>query len=344
MNGPVCSISKPTKDGARNCARQFLQKIMKREYQKDADHQPNQGYSADDIEKIVYNYYPDRDSYLSKIARIGAHLSLHTRVGRISWTFQDAIFNNRSNKYGKQEMDYLEWLMTKSTNQDVFPELYNSGDAISPKDREQYLSYMNLEHAALFNGLQEIVRKCCDSKVCSPEEYNTTYDEMLFKSGTVFSTAARSICITRKIQDWTPPITDISIPDTTPVAERPIIDGNVVDNSDVEGIDYDTLGDVEYQKLLKNRTLERQRSYLNSTAAVTDLKRNYDSSVNMTCLNVDNLIHNFAILAEGRFLELPWDGQLLTAELQEDLLLKFRVEIALRKYYLKELRRVLPSK
>jgi len=257
---------------------------------------------------------------------------LYTRTGRMSWTFQDAIYTRKANTYkdGDGEMlvdDYLQWLLTEATNEEVFPELYQSGDAITKADRDQYTNYLNLEHASLLNGLQEIVRKCCDSKVCSAEEFDTTYDDMIFKSGTVFSTAARSICIVRRIMDWSPPVDEIDVPDTTPMEPTEVDEERYpVSDDDESDVNFKVTGPLSRQATqFKYQTM-------------TDLKRNYDVTGQTTCLNVDNLIHNMAILKPGRYLELPWEGELLTGDLQEELASRYRVEIALRKFYLASLK------
>lgn len=314
---------------------------MFRSHRKDGTSQVKPAFSADDIEQVIYDNYPNRDSYLDKIARVAMHLSLHTRIGRISWTFQDAIFNDRPRKYQTTDKDYLEWLMTTATNEEVFPELFASGDSIKPADREQFVGYMKLEQTALLNGLQEIVRKCCDSKVCSVDEYNTAYDEILFKSGTVFNTAAKSLCIMRRIDDWSPPPPTISIPNTEPAIQR--ISASSLPEEDLGNVDYDELTDLEYNELLKERTLVRQKSFAEASVPDVDLKRNYGLTSQLTCLNADNLIHNLAVLAPGRMLELPWNGQLLDSELQNDIMARFRVEISLRRFYLASLREGLPS-
>lgn len=345
MDGPGCSLVKPSKESARNCARQFLSKIMFRSFKPGSEQTERRGYTPDEIEAAIYDYYPNRDSYLAKIAKVGLHLSLHTKTGRISWSFQDAIFNRVLDSVGRsvgdvvsegRTDDYLAWLLTRATNEEVFPELYASGDAITQKERDRLVAHMHLEHSALLNGLQEIVRKCCDSKVCTAEEFNSTYDEMVFKSGTVFETAARSICMVRKVMDWAPPAEEIIIPDSKPTIRTlsPLETTIPAEPLDLKPIDYDSLNDDEYQKVLAQQTLTRQKSVLSKV----DLTRNFDVSGQMTCLNVDNLIHNLAVLPEGRYLQLPWEGELLTSEIQADLLKRFGVEVALRRFYLRRLK------
>ena len=174
-------------------------------------------YSPQEIEQIVYDTYPSRDSYLDKIAKIALHLSLFTRTGRVSYTFQNHIFDKTLKINQQTDMDFLQRLLTVATDEEVFPELYLSFDYVSEKDRQNFQENMAIEHAAILAGLQEVVRKCCDSKVCSVQEMSDTYDEELFKEGSVFRTAARSVCMSRKVKSWIPPASEIYVPDTSPI-------------------------------------------------------------------------------------------------------------------------------
>lgn len=327
MDSQSCPLVKPGKESARNCARQFLTKVMIRRTQLDVE----VGYSPDDIEEVIYNSYPNRDSYLDKVAKVGLHLSLFTKTGRISWSFQDKIFGSKQSPVNGE--DYLVWLFTRATNEEVFPEIFDSGDYITPEDRDLLVKHMHIEHAALLNGLREIVRRCCDSKVCTVDEINTEYDDMLFRSGTVFETSARSVCMVRKVQDWVPPTDDVFIPDTRPIVERVYPNGPL--DPDPDYTEEEILSPEDFDGFLQDRTILRQRTIYQSQRLDKQKSRNFEASGQITCLNVDNLIHNLAELPDGKYLELPWEGELLSSQIQEQLMEQYRVEIALRKYYLK---------
>lgn len=331
----VCPISKPGKESARNCAKGLLRKATHREVIKNDTMEPEFGYSVDEIEQVIYDYFPSRETYLAKIAKIALHLSLFTRTGRVSYTFQNAIFDRRSISYYRgflpeefdaDEDDYLTWLVTRATSEEIFPELYRSmPDYISRLDQEQFEVIMTLEHDAIFAGLNYVVRQCCDSKVCSVGEIDTSYDSELFKSGTPFETAARSICIIRKIQFWIPPDSNIYIPDTSDYKERIIqpISKSFSNNPDTGTNAY-----------MREVLLERKRTDYESAPTDSNINRNFDVSGQVTCLNVDNLIHNLAILTPGKLIELPFDGALMDSQSLLDLQQRFAIEIGMRKYYL----------
>lgn len=214
---PVCSLSKPGKDSARNCALNLLIKVMRREIIPGEEATAEIAYSPQEIEQIIYDTYPSRDSYLDKIAKVALHLSLFTRTGRVSYTFQNHIFDKTLKVNQQSDVDFLQHLLTTATDEEVFPELYLSFDFVQERDRQAFQENMAIEHAAILAGLQEVVRKCCDSKVCTVQEINDTYDEELFKDGSVFRTAAQSVCISRRVKSWIPPSSEIYIPDTSPV-------------------------------------------------------------------------------------------------------------------------------
>jgi hypothetical protein len=305
VNPTVCSLNKPTKDGARNCALGLLIKVMKRPT-RHGNEEEQRGYSPKDIETTIYENFKSRDSYLNKIAKIALHLSLFTRTGRVSYSFQEAIFNalSRSNLNRK---DYLQWLVEEATEEEIFPELYQSG--LDKTDIKNFERIVHLEHDAILAGLNQIVKLCCDDKVCSAEEVNTAYDQELFKSGTPFETAANSICMTRKLDHWLPPSSKIYIPDTSPMVKS--------------GTSY-------------NGSLLNGSNLNDSGLDKTSMIRNFDVTGQIICFDVSNLIHNLAVLEKGRRLQLPWGGELLTEEVQNDLTEKFRIEILMRRYFLEE--------
>lgn len=230
-SGPSCPLVKPGKENASKCAINFLTVIMKRKINIGEDQIPEESYTPDEIEKVIYDNYPTRDLYLSKIAKVGLHLSLFTRTGRVSWTFQDAIFGGRSVvNVGEHESqttrvenpDFLTQLLTNATNVDIFPELYDSHRFITNEERKAFEEQMKLEHSALLNGLRRIVEACCDTGTCTFTEMQAKYSEELFKRGSIFETAAKTICTVRNIDDWIPPTFNIYIPDTTPYLEESI--------------------------------------------------------------------------------------------------------------------------
>lgn len=224
-NAVTCSLSKPGKESARNCALNLLIKVMRREVIPGEEATDEISYSPQEIEQIVYDTYPSRDSYLDKIAKIALHLSLFTRTGRVSWTFQNHIFE-KNLSFGSStisnndsgDMDYLTKLLTIATDEEVFPELYLSQGFVTEHDRQSFQENMYIEHAAILSGLHEVVRRCCDSKTCTVEEMNDTYDQELFKNGSIFRTAAQSICMTRRVKSWIPPAAEIYLPDTSPIS------------------------------------------------------------------------------------------------------------------------------
>ena len=300
VNPSICSLNKPTKEGSRNCALGLLIKVMKRP-QRRGNELEQVGYSAKDIEGIIFDNFKSRDSYLNKISKIALHLSLFTRTGRVSYTFQEAIFNeaSRSNK------DYLQWLVEEAKEEELFPELYQSG--LDKLDIKNFEAIMHLEHDAILAGLNRIVKICCDDKVCSIDEVNTAYDEELFKSGTPFETAANNICMTRKLDHWLPPSSKIYIPDTTPYVKSTIsYKGTLLNGSN-----------------LNDKALEK-----------SSMIRNFDVTGQIICFDISNLIHNLAVLENGRRLQMPWGGELLSEEIQKDLMEKFRIEIIMRRYFL----------
>jgi len=223
----VCPISKPGKESARNCAKGLLIKVMRRNIIAGEEGNQEEGYSPDDIERAIYGKFPSRDLYLAKIAKVALHLSLFTRTGRVSYTFQERIFNRTgsslSGGFNSDPLvdndDFLDWLINDATGEEIFPELYQSGRYITKIDRNRFEMIMRLELDAIIGGLNFVVRQCCDSKVCTLSEINTSYDQELFKEGTPFETAIRSQCMVRKIDNWIPPSSDIMIPDTTPYIE-----------------------------------------------------------------------------------------------------------------------------
>lgn len=215
--GVTCAVSKPGKDSARNCALNLVVKVMRREIIPGEEASVEMAYSPQEIEQIVYDTYPSRDSYLDKIAKIALHLSLFTRTGRVSYTFQNHIFDKQLQINQQSDTDFLTHLLSTATDEEVFPELYLSFNYVSEHDRQLFQNNMAIEHAAILAGLQEVVRKCCDSKVCSVQEMSDTYDQELFKDGSVFRTAAQSVCVSRRVKSWIPPSSEIYIPDTSPV-------------------------------------------------------------------------------------------------------------------------------
>lgn len=331
-------------------------------------------YTASDIETAVYESYPSRDTYLSKIAKIALHLSIYTRTGRVSWTFQNAIFNrgetsiegkatSETSKFGQD--DYLEWLLTRASDADVFPELYKSHGYITELDRQNFETHMHIEHDSVLRGLQEIVRQCCDSGVCNLKEMGERYDAELFKSGSIFETAARSVCSIRKIDFWIPPGKDISIPDTTPilpsrsrvelVSDRltPVSSGQdrqfspLSNSAERNGLktkepvwkslvpsNPTPFSEAEYSSSSDIIQEDRKRSIYTSQESEPDVNRNFNLTGQVTCFDVSNLIHNLAVLERGKLLELPWDGALLDGELQNELYDRFRVEVGMRRYFL----------
>jgi len=347
-SGSICALKKPGKESARNCALGLLEKAMTRviihnsstNEDQSIDDNVVRGYTAKQIEDVVYDHYLGRDEYLSMIAKIALHLSLFTRTGRVSFTFQRAIFDKDHGKLYVGDDDYLTWLVTNARDEDIFPELYLSQEYVSKIDRDNFEKQMHLEHDALLAGLQEVVRTCCDSKVCSVNEINDTYDRELFKAGTPFETAARSICMTRKVDSWIPPVSEIYVPDTTPVPKEerisrvPDRDGfqeNVVVQNK-RGMD-DNATTVNEFTLSKIRQ-ERGSRYGLSKASY---ERNFDVSGQVICFDVNNLISNLAELEPGRRLLLPWSGELMKGDIQKDLIEKFRIEIAMRRYFLASL-------
>lgn len=310
--GVTCSTAKPGKESARNCAINLLTKVMRRPILAGNELTGEVSFTPREIEDVIYKTYPSRDTYLDKIAKVALHLSLFTRTGRVSYTFQNAIYN-RSN-----DPDYLESLLTTEIVQDFFPELYKSYGYISEDERSQFEAYMHTEHAVILEALHVIVRKCCDTKVCTPNEFDLTYDQELFKEGSIFQTTARSVCMTRKFESWIPPSQEISIPDTSPLP-----DTRSLPESSIQADEMD-----------RTKFIEDVRSKYISAQAPAKINRNFDVSGQIVCFNVDNLIHNLATLPEGRLLELPFDSALLPSNVEEELKVKFKVEIGMRKYYL----------
>lgn len=302
VNPSICSLNKPTKEGARNCALGLLIKVMKRPSRR-GNESEQVGYSAKDLENVIYENFKSRDSYLTKIAKIALHLSLFTRTGRVSYTFQEAIFNSSA----RADKDYLNWLIEEATEEEIFPELYQSG--LDKLDVKNFETIMRLEQDAILAGLNKIVKLCCDDKVCSIGEVNTAYDEELFKSGTPFETAANNLCITRKLDHWLPPSSKIYIPDTSPMPKS----------------------NISYKGQLLNGS-KLNDSPLDKSSII----RNFDVTGQIICFDVSNLIHNLAVLEKGRRLQLPWGGELLNEEVQDDLMGKFRLEIAMRRYFLEQ--------
>lgn len=343
----ICAIRKPTKENARNCALGLLVKAMQRTLKKTStndsransqrfklsDSENSQiGFTPAEIEEVIFDYYHGRDQYLSKIAKVALHLSLFTRTGRVSFTFQEAIFNKNSNKNSNKKTitqrgqdDYLTWLMTNARDEDVFPELYLSQDYVEKIDRDNFERQMHLEHDALLAGLQEVVRTCCDSKICTIDEVDTSYDKELFRSGTVFETAARSICMTRRIDSWIPPSTEIYVPDTTPMVNRSSL------------LPAMTLSDASTTLQENNMAQAKQAQGKMYGLEKESYERNFDVSGQVMCFDVNNLIANLAELEPGRRMVLPWAGELLSRDLTVDFIDKFRVEIAMRKYFLASL-------
>jgi|SRR5579885_1027870 len=302
----TCSTFKPGKENARNCALGLLIKVMKRTKGRGDEEDDEVGYTPQEIEKVVYSTFASRDQYLAKIAKIALHLSLFTKTGRVSYTFQEAIFNKSSTNGGKSinGEDYLDWLVNYATVQEIFPELYQSD--LEKLDFENFERQMHLEQDAILEGLNQIVRMCCDSKVCSNEEIQIAYDSELFKIGTIFDTAAKSICMTRKTDRWVTPSNQVYIPDTTPLYPESV--GGRLEN-----------GSNLTTKPLSSRSIER----------------NFDVTGQVICFDVSNLIHNLAVLDDGRLLILPWSGEVISSEVQEELKDKFRIEIQMRRYFLR---------
>lgn len=235
--GPSCPLVKPGKESARNCARALLTKVMMRDVIYGQEENLGASYTPDEIEKAIFDNYPTRDTYLAKIAKVVLHLSLFTRTGMVSWTFQNAIFNRgetsiegkvQASGDGSTREDYLEWLMTRAEDEDVFPELYKSWDFVVKLDRQNFEQQMYLEHDAILQGLQEIVRVCCDAGTCDLADMNTRYEKELFKAGSLFATAARKQCMSKTVDFWVPPSQEIFIPDTIPMVPKSIIMGEKI--------------------------------------------------------------------------------------------------------------------
>lgn len=272
----VCSINNDNQSEIKNCAVGLLQKALSRP-KRDEDTNTDNPYTAEEIESVISDMYPIREIYMSKIAKIALHISAFTRTGRVSFTFQNQIFNRQ--KSGS--LDYLKWLFGEASSANVFPELYKSQKYITDSERKKFETIMQIEHSALLEGLRYVSRKCCDENKCTPTDISKTYSDNLFESGTVFDAAAKSVCMTRKVKTWTPPPSDITIPDTTPISTR-----------------------------------------------------NYGINGQMICFNVNNLIHNLAVLEPGKRLQHPWGGELMTHDIMEDLIQKFDIEIKMRRWYL----------
>jgi len=349
-SGATCAIKKPGKEGARNCALNLLTKVMDRPSLHGLESSSEKGYTAEDIESIIFRTYPSRDTYLSKIAKVALHLSLFTRTGKVSYTFQDHIYGGKSNsedKYANEDQegdDYLEYLVTTARDEEVFPELFLSGDYITRADRDEFETNMQLEHASILSALQIIVRKCCDSKVCTADEMSMTYDQELFKEGSIFKQAAKTECIARRVSGWASPVQEIYIPDTTPFQDRVLLPTGEEDRSATptptetdrtKGIDIRRK--KNYNEIRVNQDFveaeDAKERQLTSPSKNPHLSRNFDISGQVTCLNVDNLIHELAILPKGKLLQL-WDGIILQSYIQQDLMEKYRVEIGMRRYYL----------
>lgn len=373
----TCPVVKPGKESARQCAKGLLIKAMYRDTKKGEETNDEVGYSPAQVEEAIYHAYPSRDTYLHKIAKVALHLSTYTRTGRVSWTFQNGIFNRgftsiegKLSSTGSQvrQDDYLEWLLTRARNEEVFPEIYASHGYVSEDDRQRFIANMSLENDAIYKGLQEIVRVCCDSKVCSFSEMSNRYDQELFKAGSVFETAAKSVCMSRKVDTWVPPGNEVYIPDTSPVvsdtsllgrrkslypatepsnvqvvtksqdrfirpsaaSRAPPPDENKFPTSSLYPTSKVKMGQVDPSV----KALDEHRSKYESQQLNLDIHRNFDVTGQITCFDVSNLIHNLAILETGKLLELPWDGSLLDSGVQEQLYIKYRVEIAMRRYFL----------
>jgi len=344
---------------------------MIRPYNPESGRRIEHGYTPEEIEEAISEVYQTRDSYLDKMAKVALHLSLHTRTGRVSFTFQNAIFKRE--KTGNTS--YLYWLFTKATEADTFPELYRSGEYLNQQDRLSFEAVMNMEHEAILKGLNTVVRKCCDSKVCSIDEMSDSYNEVLFRRGSVFEGAAQSVCLSRKIPSWIPPQEEVAIPDTKPLdpeimAERQFAETDrdleiaqeayillgslpqtVYDKSDPP---RDSLGrpipivtqtaeEKREQKYRIARAFQEIKAKYVSQRVKADIDRNFGSSGQITCFDVSNLVHNLAVLPKNSQLELPWDGSLLQTYIQEELFLKFATEISMRRYYLASLKKTISS-
>lgn len=313
-----CSTKKPGKESARNCALGLLIKVMQRSKHRGDDKDSEIGFTPQEVETAIYNAFSARGEYLRKISKIALHLSLFTRTGRVSYTFQEAIFNKESTNGGKSiEGDsYLDWLVKYATVEEIFPELYQSG--MEKIDFNNFSKQMDLEQDAILAGLNQIVTMCCDQKVCTNSEVQQAYDSELFKIGTIFDTAAKSICMTRKIDRWIAPSNEVYIPDTTPIRD------NTAPQHTSKSIYPNKVGGY-----LENG------SNLNTKALTSrSIERNFDVTGQIICFDVSNLIHNLAVLDEGRLLLLPWSGEIISKEVQDELVDKFRIEIFMRRYYL----------
>jgi hypothetical protein len=313
-----CSIKKPGKESARNCALGLLIKVMKRSKHRGDEEDSEIGFTPQEVETAIYNAFSARSEYLRKISKVALHLSLFTRTGRVSYTFQEAIFNKESTN-GGTSIDggpYLDWLVKYATVEEIFPELYQSG--MEKIDFNNFSKQMDLEQDAILAGLSEIVSMCCDKKVCSHNEIQQAYDSELFKIGTIFDTAAKSICMTRKVDRWVPPSNEVYIPNTSPI------------NSDREP-----------KQTTKSIYPNKVGGYLENGSNLTirpltsrSIERNFEVTGQVICFDVSNLIHNLAVLDEGRLLVLPWSGEIISLDVQTELIDKFRLEIFMRRYYL----------
>lgn len=271
-----CPVNQPSIEQGLECALGLLRKAMYRKLPRTFEDRTKNGYSPEEIERAIANAFPIRESYLTKISKVALHLSLFTKTGRVSYTFHNYVFNKNL-----IEEDFLEWLVSGATDEELFPELYQSYGYVEELDREQFEKQMKLEHDSLLEGLRTVTINCCDLKTCTSQEVEDSYNEQLFKLGSVFNTAAKNVCMARKVEKWIPPESDIAFPDETPIGSE-----------------------------------------------------SFGISGQLLCLDINNLVHNFAILEEGRSLQLPWGRERMKQTIQEELMERFRVEIQMRKWYL----------
>lgn len=201
------------KDDARICCLSFLEKIIEGAINQHEKAKGSVDNSSIDIratrlskriEYTIYSNYDDRQPYINRIAKIGLHLSTFTNTGRVSWMFKDVIFDEESGD------DVLIENLVDTINEDIIPEYYNvySVDEI---EKDRFMKNLRMEETAILNGLNEIIRLCCDSKQCNSDEMNKTYNHVLFEKGSVFNQSMQQVCYVNQVQGWIPTMNEILI-------------------------------------------------------------------------------------------------------------------------------------
>lgn len=198
----TCPMAKPPAESARPCATTLLRRAMYRNVPVGSSDEQENSYSFKDIEDVIFRNTETRTKYLEEVATIALLLSISTRIGRIAFTFHDMIFNKTHS---------LDTIIIGMSEKGKLPEIFDN-PFLSTIDAQRYIQILALEKAAMVKGLNTIVRKCCDSKVCDLQEMDQAYDEELFKRGSIFEQAAKSMCILRRVEVWAPPVSEIMIP------------------------------------------------------------------------------------------------------------------------------------